>query len=26
MYGDDLLELIRKYCEDNMIPSKDLFS
>ena len=26
MYGSDVLELIRKYCEDNMVPSKDLFS
>jgi hypothetical protein len=26
MYGDDVLELVRDYCEDNMVPAKDLFS
>jgi len=25
-YGKDLLELIINYCEENMIPPKDLFS
>ena len=24
--GDDVLELVRDYCEDNMVPAKDLFS
>ena len=26
MYGADVLELIKEYCDDNMVPSKDLFS
>lgn len=26
MYGDEVLELIKDYCEDNMVPAKDLFS
>jgi hypothetical protein len=26
MFGDDILELIREYCEDNMVPKKELLS
>ncbi|MFT6716465.1 MAG: hypothetical protein ACJA0Q_001106 [Saprospiraceae bacterium] len=26
MFGDDVMKLIREYCEDNMVPAKDLFS
>lgn len=26
MFGEDVLELIKGYCDDNMVPAKDLFS
>ncbi|MFT6747764.1 MAG: superfamily II DNA helicase RecQ, partial [Glaciecola sp.] len=26
MFGDDVMKLICEYCEDNMVPAKDLFS